>query len=170
MQDAFDDILAANEHYASSFALQGLAAPAARGLGVLTCIDSRIEPLPMLGLEPGDAKIFRNAGARVTADVLRTLAIASHLLEVRRIMVVSHTDCAMATTDDQLRERIRLANPAARIEQLDLRAAGTDPHATLQADLSLLRSSGVLAPGTVVGAFEYDVHSGRLLPIEDDAA
>src|SRR5262245_37473497 len=63
---AFDDILGANRRYAASFGLAGLDARAARGLAVLTCIDSRIEPLAMLGLAPGDAKILRNAGGRVT--------------------------------------------------------------------------------------------------------
>ena len=93
----FDDILAANRRYAESFALAGLDPRAARALGVLTCIDSRIEPLDMLGLAPGDAKILRNAGARVTDDVLRTLVLASYLLGVDRAMVVAHTKCRMAS-------------------------------------------------------------------------
>jgi carbonic anhydrase len=74
-----------------------LQARAAKGLAVLTCIDSRIEPLAMLGLRPGDAKILRNAGARVTDDVLRTLVLASYLLGVDRAMVIAHTHCRMAT-------------------------------------------------------------------------
>ena len=67
----------------------------AAGLAVVTCMDSRIDPLRMLGLAPGDAKIVRNAGARVTDDVLRTLVLASYLLGVNRVMVVPHTDCRM---------------------------------------------------------------------------
>jgi carbonic anhydrase len=164
----FDDILEANDLYAAEFSLQGLRAPAVRRLGVLTCIDSRVEPLTMLGLRPGDAKIFRNAGARVTRDVLRTLAIATHLLDVRRIMLVSHTDCAMAIDDEQLRKRIVAANPAVDLGDLQLHAAGRDPHATLRRDLQLLRSFGGLAPGTILGAFEYDVRDGRLRPIDVD--
>jgi len=70
----FTDVLAGNDDYAAHFALAGLEPVAARGLAVVTCMDSRIEPLDMLGLKPGDAKIMRNAGARVTTDVLRTLA------------------------------------------------------------------------------------------------
>ena len=166
MRSDFDDILEANASYAANFSLQGLAAPAAKGLGVLTCIDSRIEPLAMLGVGPGDAKIFRNAGARVTRDVLRTLSIASHLLEVRRIMLVSHTDCAMATTGEEMLERIHAVNPAIDLEAGDLHAAGVDPHATLRGDLERLRSSGLLHPGTTVGAFEYDVHTGLLRPVD----
>ena len=56
---------------------------------MLTCMDSRIDPLAMLGLAPGDAKILRNAGARVTDDVLRTLVLADHLLGVDRVMIVA---------------------------------------------------------------------------------
>ena len=93
-------MLAANEAYAHDFRLAGLEPVAARGLAVLTCIDSRIEPLDMLGLRPGDAKILRNAGARVTDDVLRTLVLASYLLGVDRAMVVAHTKCRMGSGDE----------------------------------------------------------------------
>ncbi len=166
MQGDFDDILEANRAYAATFGLAGLAAPAARGLGVLTCIDSRIEPLAMLGIGPGDAKIFRNAGARVTRDVERTLMIASHLLDVRRIMVVAHTDCAMATTDDDLRSRIVAVNPGIEIGDLPLHAATGDPLAVLRSDVARLRSNGLLAPGTLVGGFRYDVDTGLLEPVD----
>jgi len=97
----FADVLAGNEAYAHDFRLGGLEAVSARGLAVLTCMDSRIEPLKMLGLAPGDAKILRNAGARVTDDVLRTLVLASYLLGVDRAMVVAHTECRMASGDER---------------------------------------------------------------------
>src|SRR6187200_2659898 len=96
----FDDVLAANEEYASGFRHNGLESVAAKGLAVLTCMDSRIEPLAMLGLRPGDAKILRNAGARVTDDVLRTLVLATYLLGVRRVLVVPHIGCRMSAEDE----------------------------------------------------------------------
>lgn len=74
---------------------------AARGLAVVTCRDSRISPLEMLGLQPGDANILGNAGAGVTDDVLRTLVLAVHLLEVSRVMVVAHTDYRTAKGTDE---------------------------------------------------------------------
>jgi carbonic anhydrase len=98
--DVFADVLDANEAYAATYKYGDLEAVAARGLAVLTCMDSRIDPLRMLGLSPGDAKILRNAGARVTDDVLRTLALAYYLLGVERVMVVAHTGCRMATGDE----------------------------------------------------------------------
>jgi carbonic anhydrase len=91
----FEDVLGANTEYAERFDDRGLAGRAARGLAVVTCMDSRISPLRLLGLGEGDAKILRNAGARVTDDVLRTLALAVHLLGVERVMLLAHTDCRM---------------------------------------------------------------------------
>src|SRR5687768_1197660 len=100
MSDVFDDVLTANAAYAGSFRNEGLPATAAKGLAILTCMDSRIDPLGMLGLRPGDAKILRNAGARVTDDVLRTLVLAHHLLGVDRAMVIAHTRCRMVAPDE----------------------------------------------------------------------
>src|ERR1700736_6730069 len=103
----FDDLLDANRRYMTEFHDPGVEGRAARGLAVLTCIDSRIDPLAMLGLRAGDAKIIRNAGARVTDDSLRSLVLAANLLGVTRVCVVQHTDCAMVgRTDEEIRARI----------------------------------------------------------------
>lgn len=168
MDPSFDDILAANEQYQQTFKLAGLEGFAARELGVLTCIDSRIEPLEMLGLVPGDSKILRNAGARVTNDVIRTFAIATHLLHVRRIMLVVHTDCAMASSDAELRGRIAQVNPSADLGNLKTHTSA-NPHATIHADAKRLADSGLMAPGVVIGTFEYDVHTGALRVLEPEA-
>jgi carbonic anhydrase len=66
----------------------------ARGLAVLTCMDCRIDPLAALGLSLGDAVVLRNAGATVSDDVLRSLAMAHEALGVRGVHVIAHTDCA----------------------------------------------------------------------------
>jgi len=160
--DAFADVLEANRAYVAGHAHSGLAAAARRGLAVLTCIDSRIEPLQMLGLVPGDAKILRNAGARVTEDAIRSLTLATSLLGVRRVMVVAHTDCAMrGVTDEQLRAAIRDAQPGVQIGAMVLHAA-PDPLVNLRDDLAVLRTPGVLPAGVIASGFEYDVHSGEL--------
>src|SRR3984885_7305024 len=99
-REPFADVLKANQVYAAAFRDPGLEATALKGLAVLTCMDSRIDPLGMLGLSPGDAKILRNAGARVTEDVLRTLVLATYLLGVTRVMIVPHTDCRMTVEDE----------------------------------------------------------------------
>jgi carbonic anhydrase len=156
----FDDVLAANTTYASGFELADLEARAARGLGVLTCMDSRIDPLGMLGLVPGDAKIMRNAGARVTDDVLRTLVLASHLLNVQRFMVVAHTHCAMTTSDPAaVHDRIVAAGGP------DTRSLAfmttDDQEASVRADVQRVRSWPFLGHLTV-GGFVYDLKSGLL--------
>src|SRR3954451_9479301 len=105
--DPFADVLAANGDFATGYDLRGLEPTAARGVAVVTCMDSRIDPLRMLGLQPGDAKIFRNPGGRVTPQALEALVLGVHLLNVQRILVVPHTRCAMASsTLEELRRRV----------------------------------------------------------------
>jgi carbonic anhydrase len=158
--ERFADVLAANEAYARDFRLGGLEAEAARGLAVLTCMDSRIEPLALLGLEPGDAKILRNAGARVTDDVLRTLVLASYLLGVERAMVIAHTKCRMAAeAEEDVHAAVREAGgPDTR--SLSFLVA-RDQEATVRADVQRIRSWPYLER-LAVGGFLYDVDSGRL--------
>jgi carbonic anhydrase len=157
---SFDDVLAANEEYAREFGLRGVPASARKGLAVLTCIDSRIEPLALLGLAPGDAKIIRNAGARVTDDVVRSLMLATHLLGVERAMVVAHTDCRMtAPSDDALHAAIA-EKGGPDTHGLELLTTN-DPLAAVHADVARLRASPYLS-GLEVGGFLYDVETGRI--------
>ncbi len=161
MTNAFDDLLAANRTYAERFESSGLAGRAARGLAVVTCMDSRIEPLQMLGLSKGDAKILRNAGGRVTDDVLRTLVLAVHLLGVDRVMVVAHTDCRMATvTDEQVHQAIR-ESAGIDTRSLEFRTMD-DQEASLADDVLRIRSSPYLPAGLPVLGARYDVASGRV--------
>ena len=162
MTDAgFADILAANALYADTFHLSGLSPQAARGLAVLTCIDSRIEPLTMLGLAPGDAKILRNAGARVTADALRSLVLAVHLLGVSRVAVIQHTRCRMTeATEDEIRAEIS-RHAGASADGWDFGAVA-DQHETLAADVAAIRACPLLPDGLPVSGMIYDVDTGVL--------
>ena len=158
---SFDDVLAANADYAASFQFSGRPGQAARGLAVITCMDSRIDPLSMLGLEKGDAKILRNAGGRVTDDVLRTLVLATHLLGVDRVMVVEHTDCKMASaTDEQVHEAI-LESSGIDTRSLEFRTM-SDQLTSICQDVQRVRSSPYLKHGTEVAGFLYDVKTGSL--------
>jgi len=156
----FDDVLAANTAYVERFDRGGLSGHAARGLAVLTCMDTRIDPLAMLGLVPGDAKILRNAGARVTDDVIRTLVLAHYLLDVERAMVVAHTNCRMAGgTEDDVHAAIAAGGgPDTRALRFE---TTTDQLSTLREDVQRLRSSPYLG-GLEVGGFLYDVETGRV--------
>jgi carbonic anhydrase len=161
----FDDVLAANRRYRAEFHDPGVKGKAAKGLAVLTCIDSRIDPLAMLGLRAGDAKIIRNAGARVTGDALRSLVLATNLLGVTRVCVVQHTDCAMVgSTDEEMRARI------GALRGVDATGwdflANTDQLATLRSDIALIEACPLLPPDVQVGAFVFDVHTGELVPVD----
>ena len=155
----FDDVLASNEEYAQGFRHERLEPLAASGLAVLTCMDSRIEPLAMLGLRPGDAKILRNAGARITDDVLRTLVLASYLLGVRRVMVITHTDCRMTGTEDDVHAAV-LDEGGPDTRGLAFLMA-EDPAAAVRDDVQRLRSWPYLHQ-LEVGGFIYNVQTGRL--------
>jgi carbonic anhydrase len=159
----FDDLLEANQRYRAEFHDSGVAGTAAKGLAVLTCIDSRIDPLAMLGLRAGDAKILRNAGARAT-DSLRSIVLAANLLGVTRLCLVQHTDCAMVGPRNE--------DIAARIgAQRGVDASGWDFLAstnqveTMRRDIALISSCTLLPPGFEVGGFIFDVHSGELVPV-----
>jgi carbonic anhydrase len=158
--EAFSDVLQANEAHAAQFKLAALEGNAARGLAVLTCMDSRIDPLGMLGLKPGDAKILRNAGGRVTDDVLRTLVLAVYLLSVERIMVVQHTRCKMASGDeDDVRAAISEAGgPDTRSLSF---LTTQDQEGAIRADVQRVQSWPYLQ-GVKVGGFIYDLGDGRI--------
>jgi carbonic anhydrase len=161
--DQFADLLRANAAYARNFSPAGLDGRAARGLAVLTCIDSRIDPLAMLGLKAGDAKIIRNTGARVTDEVLTTLVIARYLLDVGRVMVIAHTDCRMvAASEDELHSAILEAG-GPETSELSFHAS-PEQAASVRADVERVRSFSRLET-LQVGGFVYDVTTGLLTRI-----
>ena len=98
---AFDDLLANNRKFAETFDQHGFDGLAKAGVLMITCMDSRIMPLEMVGLTFGDAKIIRTPGARVTTSALAGCIAGVHLLNVNRIMVVPHTRCALVACDAQ---------------------------------------------------------------------
>ena len=96
MSEILDAVLAANARYASTFGEKSdLAAPPVRGLGILTCMDARLDPAGIAGLREGDAQILRNAGGRASNDAIRSLVISCKLLGTREWIVIHHTGCGM---------------------------------------------------------------------------
>ncbi|HEX4218383.1 MAG TPA: carbonic anhydrase [Acidimicrobiales bacterium] len=164
----FDDLLTANRQYAKTFALQGIPGRAAKGFGLVTCIDSRIEPLTMLGLRPGEAKILRNAGGRVTPDVLRSLVLATTFLGVTHVAVMHHTDCALARGGEAEIASGLSEKQAAHAKGWDFLTMD-DPDTALADDVHVVRTCEVLPDGVRVEGWRYDVRTGvvdRIIPAE----
>ena len=165
--DAFQDVLMANAEFTKTFRHSELTGRAVRGLAVITCMDSRIEPLSILGMHPGDVKIIRNAGARVTDDVLRTLVLASHLLDVHRVLVMPHTDCRMASgTEAEIHDAIFEAS-GIDTRSIEIRTV-RDQRAALATDLQRIRSFPLLPDDLVVAGAMYDAQTGALVPFTDE--
>ncbi len=158
---AFDDLLAANREFAASFDLAGFDGVAKAGVAMVTCMDSRIDPLHMIGLEPGDAKILRNPGGQVSEQVLVALVLGVNLLGVDRVLVVQHTRCAMAgDSEAQLRERVSAAS-GADASWMTFRVI-TDQRSDIADEVAKVRAHPLLGDRVVVGGFLYDVDTGLL--------
>jgi carbonic anhydrase len=157
----FADLVAANKAYADRFDNPGLEGRAYKGVAVVTCMDSRIDPLGMLGLKPGDAKILRNPGGRVDAIALEALVLAVHLLDVTRVVIAPHTRCAVASsTESELRARIE--------ESAGMEAGWQSIHVvrdqleSLADDVQKVRTHPLISDSVLVGGFIYDVDTGLL--------
>lgn len=163
--DRFDDLLAANREYQREFRYSELTGRAQKGLAIVTCMDSRINPLSVVGMRSGDAKILRNAGARVTEDVLRTLVLATYLLGVDRILVMPHTDCRMAKGDEaQIHELIEREH-GVDTRSLEFRTV-SDQIGALTTDVQRIRSYPLLPKHVGVGGAIYDVKTGAITAVE----
>src|SRR5881396_2778028 len=98
---ATNELIENSKRYAESFDKGDLPLPPAKKVAVVACMDARLIPTRLLGLEEGDAHVIRNAGGVVTDDEIRSLAISQHLLGTEEIMLIHHTDCGMLTFNDQ---------------------------------------------------------------------
>ena len=157
----FADLLESNRVYAETAPVKGFDGVAHAGVAIVTCMDSRIDPLGMVGLRPGDAKIFRNPGGRVDNAALEALVLGVHLLRVDRILVVPHTRCAVASnTAEQLRAQIteRSGTDAAWLPLHVIH----DQVASLREDIHKIRSHPLIPDRVALGGFLYDVDTGLL--------
>jgi carbonic anhydrase len=155
-------LLEANRAFAAEFDKGDLDIPPAKRAAVLTCIDARIDPSAMLGLEVGDAHVIRNAGGRATDDAVRSLLISSCLLGTREFLVIHHTDCGMAKfTDDVLVGMVKEATG----EDLSGRAFHTfsDVDQSVRDDVGVIRAEHGLPDGvSSVSGHVYDVRTGSI--------
>ncbi|MBA2428705.1 MAG: carbonic anhydrase [Thermoleophilaceae bacterium] len=155
-----DDLLANNQAYAEEFDKGDLPIPPARKIAVLTCMDARLSPYVMLGLNEGDAHVIRNAGGVVTDDEIRSLAISQRLLGTEEIMLIHHTDCGMLTFKDddfsrQLQEDtgVKPSWPAESFSDLD---------EDVRQSIARIQASPFIPRKDSVRGFVYEVETGRL--------
>jgi carbonic anhydrase len=161
VSDEFDDLLAANRAFADDFDLSGFDGIAHAGVALVTCMDSRIDPLRMVGLKAGDAKIFRNPGGRITEQALEALVLSVHLLNVNRILIAPHTRCAMSSsTLEEVRERVGAS--AGQDASWQTFSMVTDQEAALRDDVHKVQAHPLIPDTVKVGGFVYDVDTGLL--------
>ena len=157
---ATDELLRNNEVYASSFDKGDLPLPPGKKLAVLACMDARLNPYGVLGLEEGDAHVIRNAGGVVTDDEIRSLAISQRLLGTEEIILIHHTDCGMLTfTDDQFKRQIQDEvgiKPGWAVE------AFADLDKDVRQSIARIKASPFIPHKRSVRGFVYDVSNGRL--------
>ena len=172
-----DPLLERNRAFAATGVHAGLTPVPRLGLFVVTCIDCRVEPARVLGLELGDALVLRNAGGRVTREVIEEIAFIGHLTESLfgddaprfEVAVIHHTGCGTGfLADDGFRRDFarRIATDEAALAA----RAVTDPTATVRADVEQLRRSPQLPRHARVSGHVYDVDTGLMRTVVADAA
>jgi carbonic anhydrase len=155
-----DELLANAEAYAAHFNHGDLPMPPAKPVAVVACMDARLNPYGLLGLQEGDAHVIRNAGGVITDDEIRSLAISQRLLGTEEILLIHHTDCGMQTfTDDDFRRSV-LADTGIKPEWAAESFSDVDED-VLQS-IARIKASPFIPRKDSVRGFVYDVHTGRL--------
>ena len=155
-----DELLENASAYAQSFDKGELPLPPARGIAIVACMDARLDPQALLGLEEGDAHVIRNAGGVITDDEIRSLAISQRLLGTEEIMLLHHTDCGMLTfKDDDLRRQIQDetgVKPTWAAEAFD------DLEEDVRQSIARIKASPFIPRKDKVRGFVYEVETGRV--------
>jgi len=155
-----DDLLKNAESYAEGFDKGGLPMPPGKKVAVLACMDARLIPSRVLGLEEGDAHVIRNAGGIVAEDEIRSLAISQHLLGTEEIILIHHTDCGMLTfTDEEFGDK--LEQETGQRPDWSPRSF-TDLDADMRDSIRRVTESPFIPKTDSVRGFVYEVETGRL--------
>lgn len=158
-----DELLANNSSYSASFTKGDLAMPPAKKVAIVACMDARLDPARVLGLEEGDAHVIRNAGGVITDDAIRSLTISQRLLGTEEIILIHHTDCGMLTfADDEVKTAI--ANETGIRPPFALEAF-SDCDADVRQSIARIKANPFLPHTDRVRGFNYEVETGRLREI-----
>jgi carbonic anhydrase len=184
MSKILNEVLDANERYASTFDKGGLAMPPARRFAILTCMDARLDPARFAGLAEGDAHVIRNAGGRASDDAIRSLVISYKLLGTREWFVIHHTNCGMETfTDGTMRGLLKHSLVTATLDKDGWRDVGqgpgspegdfidwltiSDQHEAVTEDVQRIRSHPLVPHDIPIYGFIYDVATGNLMEVPE---
>ena len=152
-----DEVQSANAAYAAGFEKGDLAMPPARQFVVVTCMDARLDPAKVLGLEEGDAHVIRNAGGIVNDETMRSLLISHHLLGTREAIVIGHTDCGMVTfTNDDIHAKLGPTSESVDFQPFP------DADERVRESVDTIRSAPLLPDSFGATGFVYEVETGRL--------
>ncbi|MBX5443180.1 MAG: carbonic anhydrase [Solirubrobacteraceae bacterium] len=155
-----DELLKNAEAYAASFDKGDLPMPPGKHVAIVACMDARLNPYGLLGLQEGDAHVIRNAGGVITDDEIRSLAISQRLLGTREIILIHHTDCGMLTfTDDEFRRQIQ---DETGIKPEWAAEAFPDVEEDVRQSLARVKASPFIPHKDSVRGFVYEVETGRL--------
>ena len=159
-----DELLKNAESYEEGFDKGGLPMPPGKKVAVVACMDARVNPYGILGLEEGDAHVIRNAGGVITDDEIRSLAISQNLLGTEEIVLIHHTDCGMLTfTDEEFAAKLEDetgSKPDWSAESF------SDLDEDVRKSVGLIKDSPFVPKKDSVRGFVYDVESGRLREVE----
>jgi carbonic anhydrase len=157
---ATDELLANNERYAASFDKGDLPLPPAKKVAVVACMDARLHPYAILGLQEGDAHVIRNAGGVVTDDEIRSLAISQRLLGTEEIILIHHTDCGMLTfSDDEFKAQVQSDTG---IKPEWAAEAFSDLDEDVRQSIARIEASPFIPNKDSIRGFVYEVETGRL--------
>jgi carbonic anhydrase len=155
-----DDLLANNDAYASRFDKGELPLPPAKKVAVVACMDARLDPARVLGLEEGDAHVIRNAGGVVTDDEIRSLAISQRLLGTEEVVLIHHTDCGMLTfSDDDFKRSIQ---DETGIKPEWAAEAFGDLDEDVRQSIARIKASPFIPRKDAIRGFVYEVETGKL--------
>ncbi len=165
-----EEVRAANKEYVKNFGFRAdLGGTPSNNLAVLTCMDARVEPMKILGLDLGEANVIRNAGARVTDDAIRSLTASTRLLGADTIFVLHHTNCGMAKqTDEEVIEAVSGGDDEVReaAEKIEWGTIDSEPAALIE-DVQKLRESPLIASDVAIHGLLLDIDTGEVVEVAE---
>lgn len=187
MSKVLEEVLAANQQYASAFDKGDLPMPPGRRFAILTCMDARLDPAKYAGLSEGDAHVVRNAGGRASDDAIRSLVISYKLLGTREWFVIHHTDCGMETfTNEVMSDLLSKSLKTATVDASGWHDCCQGPGCTdgkyinwltiknqeesVLEDVRRIRAHSLVPSDIPIYGYIYDVRSGKLIEVPEATA